>query len=331
MAKTKAKNTTADPARDKDKVSVIVPVFNEMETIEEVFQRLVAVFEEMGREYELVFIDDGSTDGCSDVMQQFPERNDHTRVVRFSRNFGQQNAIVAGFDYAHGEILVFIDADLQTKPEEIPRLIEKMDEGYDVVSGYRNQRDESFLLRQLPSRTVNLIFKKLMKHPQRDIGCGFQAIRKEILAKIDPQSPMSTHRVIFASWRGGKFAEIPIDFFPRGGGESKYNTLSLLHLFFDILMTFITQPYELVLFVSAGLAAAGTGISGLLILIIASIFGATAPAAIWAILITLLFSGLVSFAFGVINERLNRITHRINKTPIYVVGDVFDGSGISKD
>ena len=155
---------------EKPMVSIIIPVFNEIETIQEVYDRLVGVFETYKRKYELVFIDDGSTDGCSDIMAKFPAMNPNARIVQFSRNFGQQNAIVAGFDYAKGEILLFIDADLQTNPEEIPRLVEKMDEGFDVVAGYRKNREESFLKRQLPSRMVNYIFKKVLKQPHQDMG-----------------------------------------------------------------------------------------------------------------------------------------------------------------
>ncbi|MCD4655346.1 glycosyltransferase family 2 protein [bacterium] len=309
---------------EKSMVSIIIPVFNEKDTIQEVFDRLVAVFKSFDRKFELIFIDDGSIDGCSEIMNAFPKTCPTAKIVRFSRNFGQQNALAAGFDHARGDILLFIDADLQTNPEEIPRLVNKMDEGYDVVAGYRKNRDESMLKRQLPSKLVNFVFKKVLKQPHQDMGCGFQAIRRSILDDVDRLSPMSTHRVIYAFWRGGKFAEIPIDYFPRAGGESKYNTLSLLHLFFDILMTFITRPYELVIFIVAGAVAGSIGFLGILAMLVASIFGVTVSPALWSLGTVLVFSGMISFVFGTINERLNRINHRINKTPIYAVSEVLE-------
>jgi len=309
---------------DKSMVSVIIPVYNEKETIQEVFDRLVAVFDSFDHKFELLFIDDGSFDGCSAIMDDFPQSCPHAKIIRFSRNFGQQNAIVAGFDHAKGDILLFIDADLQTNPEEIPRLIEKMDEGYDVVAGYRKNRDESVLKRQLPSKMVNWVFKKVLKQPHSDMGCGFQAIRRHIFEGIDPFSPMSTHRVIYAFWRGGKFAEIPIDYFPRAGGESKYTTLSLLHLFFDILMTFITRPYELVMFIMMGLITGTVGFIGILFMLVATISGLAISPAWWSLGIIMVFSGMISFVFGTINERLNRINHRVNSTPIYAVAEVIE-------
>ncbi len=303
-------------------VSIIAPVYNEINCLELFHERLMKVTENWQYEYEIIYVDDGSTDGSSEFLCSLPNKNPRVRVARFARNFGQQSAVAAGFDLAQGDIVLNIDVDLQVMPEDIPRLIEKMQEGYDIVAGYRPERKETLLLRKLPSNFANLFFKKFLNLPYRDVGCGIQAFRKTMIEGIDPFSPMYPHRTIYAAWRGGRFAEIPIEFHPRTLGTSKYDFFKLLHVFLDLVLTFMLRQHELLYFFFSGAVTGGLGIIGLIAAIIMSLTSTTGAVPVLAISLFMLFSGQILILFGFMNERINRINHQINKSPQYVIASI---------
>ena len=307
-------------------VSIIAPVFNEIENIDNFYNRLEKMCASWNRNHEIIFVDDGSSDGTTEYLRALPQRNPVVRVIRFARNFGQENAIIAGVDHARGDIIQFIDVDLQVIPEDIPRLIAKIDEGYDLVAGCRPRREETLFLRRIPSKFANFVFKNFFHLPYGDLGCGIQAIRKRLFEGVDPFSALYTYRVLFAGWRGSKYTDIQVEYNPRVAGEAKYNFMSLLHLFLNLVVTFTLRQYELVIFFLTGSISAGLGVVGLFVQIIRRLFGYSFSAAYFNLNLFFVFSGMIFIMFGLLNERINRINHQINKTPVYVIDEIWDAA-----
>lgn len=305
-------------------VSIIVPVYNEIENIDNFYVRLEKVCSTWNRRHEIIFVDDGSSDGTTDYLRALPHKNPSVRVIRFARNFGQENAIIAGVDHSRGDIIQFIDADLQVIPEDIPRLIDKIDEGYDLVAGVRPRREETLFLRRIPSKFANFVFKNFFHLPYGDLGCGIQAIRKKLFDGVDPFSALYTYRVLYAGWRGSRYTDIPVEYNPRVAGEAKYNFLSLLNFFLNLVITFTFRQNELMVFFLAGSMSAGLGCAAMIIQLIYSLAGGPFSSTIFTLNVFLIFSGMILAMFGFINERINRINHQINRTPVYVVAEIWD-------
>jgi undecaprenyl-phosphate 4-deoxy-4-formamido-L-arabinose transferase len=313
----------------KPLVTIIAPVYNEIENLENFYTRLKAVSDSWDRAHEILFVDDGSLDGSLEFLRAIPETYSRVRVIQMARNFGQQNAVMAAVDHANGEIMVFIDVDLQVIPEDIPRLVEKMDEGYDIVAGYRPYRNETLFIRRLPSKLTNLFFRYVFRLPYKDIGCGLQAFRKKMMDGIDPYNTMYSHGLIVACWRGGKFADIPVQYNSRAAGETKYNFCKLLHFFLDMLITFQTHPYEMVIFFLLGSGLFGVGLIVFAVNVISRIIGSGLNLGWFGFSLLMLIGGLIFILYGFINERINRINHQINKTPLYVIEKIWEASSES--
>ncbi len=313
------------------KVSIIIPVYNEKHTLEELFTRLQAVFAQWPRDHEFIFIDDGCTDGSTEILLTFPSRDPHARLIRFKRNFGQKAGMAAGFQYATGEIMVILDSDLQIDPENIPKLIEKLEEGYDLVSGLRLNRPENLWIRRIPSLFTNLVYKWVLKVPHPDIGCGFQAIRRKYCEYPEFQNSRWSHLAVYVIWRGARFTTIPIQFHPRPKGETKYNLIALVHLFMDVLITFNIYPVGLALATLAGLSGAAIGLAMLAVYLIGHLVGVSMSIA-WPFFGILLgATGFNMVLFGIINERMNRMDRQLQKEPIYVVDEVIEGAEANAD
>jgi glycosyltransferase involved in cell wall biosynthesis len=308
----------------KPMVSVVVPAYNELETIEEVYNRIETVFKDWKRKYEIIIVDDGSTDGSTDIMRTFPEKNPHFRFIRFARNFGQQAGVTAGFESARDEYAIVMDADLQVDPADLPKLIQKMDEGYDVVAGYRENRKEGLFTRRLPSLIVNRFFKSFFKLPYRDMGCGMQAYRKSYLDGLTRFSSMYGHMAIFSVWRGGKFIDIPITYRSRESGSTKYHWGDLLYFFLDIILTFSTQPIQLVALFTLGSVLIGVGLIVSLICLGAVILGHSLNVGFWILALFLALAGLQFLLSAFQNERINRISHRLDDTPMFVIDEMVE-------
>ncbi len=321
-------NSETQAENTKPMVSIVIPAFNEIHTIEEVFRRVTAVFRDWDRNHEIIFIDDGSSDGTRELIRSFPGRAVGVKSILMARNFGQQAAVAAGFEKAQGEYIIAMDSDLQVDPIDIPRLAEKMDEGYDIVAGYRETRLEGFWTRKLPSLLVNKFFNVFFKLPYRDMGCGLQAFRKTILEGIDPFSAMYAHRAIYAVWRGGRFADIPITYRERQAGTTKYSIADLIFFFLDIILTFLRMPIQLVFFFLLGSFLLGVGGLSTLITIIMTLTSGLPSSGLWSFNLFVVFSGLIIITFGLINERINRIDHRVQKTPIFVIESIIEHGSI---
>ncbi|HEV3405278.1 MAG TPA: glycosyltransferase family 2 protein, partial [Candidatus Dormibacteraeota bacterium] len=198
-------------------VSVIVLVYNEIDSIEPLHRELMGVLEGMGRTFEVLYIDDGSRDGSTERLAELAERDAHVRVVSFRRNFGQTAAVQAGIDHSRGEILVFLDGDMQNDPHDIPHLLDKIDEGYDVVSGWRRDRKDD-ASRVLPSRVANWLIARVTGVQLSDFGCTLKAYRREVIEDVRLYGEMHRFIPVFADTVGARITELPVNHRPRTYG-----------------------------------------------------------------------------------------------------------------
>jgi glycosyltransferase involved in cell wall biosynthesis len=234
----------------KPEISIVVPFYNEEENVVELYQRLTKAMAKLGRAYELIFIDDGSTDGTRGHLLKIYKKDRHVQVIRMKKNFGQTAGLQAGFDYAQGDIVISMDGDLQHDPAEIPLFLDKMAEGYDIVSGWRKKRVDNPFLRKFPSWVANRMMKFLSGVNLHDFGTTFKAYRRSALKNVRLYGEL--HRFIPAliSRQGVKIAEIPIKNIVRLRGKSKYGLSRVRRVFFDLLtvkfmISFIDRPLQL--------------------------------------------------------------------------------------
>ena len=243
--------------------SIVVPFYNEQENIPTLYMKITEVMDSIGEPYEMVFVDDGSKDNSYRVLSEIYEHDRRVNVVRLRRNFGQTPALKAGFDFARGEIVISMDGDLQHDPEEIPRFLEKIDEGFDLVSGWRANRRDHWLMRRLPSRVANWMMAKLSGIELHDFGTTFKAYRREILQEIQLYGELHRFIPALASSTGARIAEVPISNSDRKNGKSNYGIGRTIRVFFDLiivkfLLDYSTRPLQF--FGLLGLIGTGIGV-----------------------------------------------------------------------
>jgi glycosyltransferase involved in cell wall biosynthesis len=224
-------------------ISVTVPVFNEAENLSTLYERLVAVLETQSIPWEVVFVDDGSRDASVQILEGIGERDRRIKVVRFSRNYGQTAAMMAGVDFASGDVIIPIDADLQNDPHDIPRLLEKLEEGFDVVSGWRRDRKDAAVRRNWLSRVANRVISFISGVPLHDYGCTLKAYRKGVIKDVRLYGEMHRFIPIYASWMGARIAEIPVDHHPRIHGKSNYGIERVLKVLLDLIVVKFLARY----------------------------------------------------------------------------------------
>ncbi len=306
-------------------VSVVIPVYNERENLPLLYEKLQGVLSRHPWTWEVVFVDDGSTDGSTEVLTQLARQDpEHVRVLVLRRNFGQTAAIAAGVDHARGGVIVLMDADLQNDPEDIPRLLDKIEEGADVVSGWRKDRKDPFLTRVLPSRIANALISKVTGVPLHDYGCTLKAYRRDILQSFRLYGEMHRFIPAYAAAVGARIVEIPVRHHPRRFGRSKYGLGRTLKVLLDLitvkyLISFSQKP--IYLFGGMGLVLLVPGWLLLLFLIVRRIFWQVGILTSPLFLISLMFIilGFQSILMGLIAELLVRIYHESQGKPIYVV------------
>ena len=216
-------------------ISVIVPVFNEVKNIRLLYDELREVLEQQDRDWEVIFIDDGSTDGTHDVLRQLSQSDARAHAVVFRRNFGQTAALSAGFDHARGQVMVPMDGDLQNDPRDIPKLLDLVEQGYDVVSGWRRRRSEAFLTRRLPSLVANWFIGRLTKVRIHDYGCTLKAYRRDVIRNVKLYGEMHRFIPVYASWVGARVLEVEVNHRPRRHGRSKYGLFRVFKVSLDLL------------------------------------------------------------------------------------------------
>lgn len=238
-------------------VSVLVPVYNEAENIPLLCDRLVPALERLDRRFEIIIVNDGSIDGSEERLQTEAEADPRIRVINFFRNVGQTGAMMAGIDHARGEIIVSMDGDLQNDPDDIAMLLAKMEEGYDVVSGWRRDRQDDFISRTLPSRLANRLISFLSGVRLRDYGCTLKAYRRRVLQGFRLYGEMHRFVPIYAKWQGARLCEVPVRHHPRRFGQSKYGLERTLKVLLDLLVVKFLTQYEtkpIYIFGSVGLS-----------------------------------------------------------------------------
>ncbi len=225
-------------------ISVIIPVFNEEENISPLYERLTTVLNRIRKDYEVIFIDDGSSDSTLSLLRSISKKDPHIKFLSFSRNFGQTAALSAGIDFSKGEIIIPMDGDLQNDPEDIPVLLQKIDDGFDVVSGWRMDRKDPFLKRRLPSIIANRMISFLGGVRLHDYGCTLKAYRRDILKHIRLYGEMHRFIPIYAKWVGARVSEIPVHHFPRKFGSSKYGINRVFKVLLDLMVVKFLLSYS---------------------------------------------------------------------------------------
>ncbi len=229
--------------------SIVVPFFNERENVPQLYVKIIDVMDAVGEPYEMVFVDDGSKDGTFQQLSEIARDDGRVVVVQLRRNFGQTAALKAGFDHSRAEVIISMDGDLQHDPAEIPRFIEKMKEGYDIVSGWRVERTDRWLTRQLPSHIANRIMARMSRVDLHDFGTTFKAYRREILSEIHLYGELHRFIPALASWAGASIAEVPITNIPRVSGKSNYGISRTIRVLLDLLsvkflLDYSTKPLQ---------------------------------------------------------------------------------------
>jgi glycosyltransferase involved in cell wall biosynthesis len=314
----------------RPRVSVVVPIYNEEESIPQLYDRLSAELAALGASYEILAVDDGSRDRSFALLREYAQRDPRLRVVRFRRNFGQTAAFSAGFDRAHGEVVVTIDADLQNDPADIGRLLAKVDEGFDVVSGWRERRQDPFLNRRLPSMIANRLISWATGVHLHDYGCSLKAYRLEVVRGIRLYGELHRFIPAIASWQGTAVAELPVKHYPRRYGTSKYGIGRTVRVVLDLLtvrflLSYGTRPMQI--FGLLGLVTIGAGsLIGLYLsylrLIALQPIG-DRPLLLLAVL--LIVVGVQFVSLGLIGELIVRTYYETQQKPIYVVRDELNG------
>jgi len=214
--------------------SVTVPLMNEEENVELLYNGIVEAMDLMDEAYEIVLIDDGSTDKTFEIMQRLQRRDENLKVIKFRRNFGQSAAMGAGFEYASGKIVIAMDGDLQNDPKDIPKLVSKLKEGYDIVSGWRQNRQDKVIIRKVPSKIANGLIRHFTQVPIQDTGCSLKAYTKEIVKKIRLYGELHRFIPALARIEGARIGEVPVNHHARQFGSSKYNITRTLKVIMDL-------------------------------------------------------------------------------------------------
>jgi undecaprenyl-phosphate 4-deoxy-4-formamido-L-arabinose transferase len=300
-------------------LSVVIPVFNEEENLPELLDRLTATLVPLGKTYEIVLVNDGSRDGSLAFLRDASARDPHLVVVDFNRNYGQHAAVFAGFESSRGEIVVTLDADLQNPPEEIPKLVAKMEEGFDVVGSVRVHRRDS-LLRRAASRVINRLTVLSTGAQLSDYGCMLRAYRRPVVDLLASSREISTFIPVLADQFAGRVTEVPVAHDERRHGASKYSLWKLIRLQFDLTTSFSVLPLRFTMSVGIAMSVCS------MILALILIAGRLIEGRSWAVsgvftlfALVFFFLGVQLFAIGLLGEYVGRIYQQVRQRPRFIV------------
>jgi undecaprenyl-phosphate 4-deoxy-4-formamido-L-arabinose transferase len=307
----------ADP-----EISVVIPVYNEEENLPELLTRVAASLDGIGRPYEVIYVNDGSHDRSLELLRERSAADPHVVVVDFNRNYGQHSAVFAGFETARGGIVVTLDADLQNPPEEIPRLVATMEEGYDVVGSVRVNRHDT-LFRRLASRLVNRITAAVTGVKLSDYGCMLRAYRSRVVRTLCRSQEVSTFIPVLADMYAGRVTEIPVAHAERTRGESKYSLFKLIRLQFDLMTSFSVWPLRTTM--AIGVCTAVLSMAAAAVLVVGRIvmgheWAVSGVFTLFAVLF--FFVGVLLLAIGLLGEYVGRIYVEVRRRPRYVIRSV---------
>ena len=311
-------------AGEAPEISVFLPVYNEEPNLPPLHAKLNEALSKLGRSAEIVFVDDGSTDGSLKILRELAAKDDRVRVVALKRNYGQTAAMAAGIDAARGEVLIPMDADLQNDPADIVRLLEKLDEGYDVVSGWRKNRQDKLITRKIPSMLANRLISWIGGVPLHDYGCSLKAYRRESIKDVKLYGEMHRFIPIYASWAGARVAEIPVEHHARTMGQSKYGLSRTIKVVFDLMTIKFMASYQtkpIYVFGSFGMLAFLISVLAGLYAVFLKLFHKAdfvqTPLPILAIVMFAV--GIQFLLMGLLAEMLVRTYHESQSKAIYAV------------
>lgn len=307
-----------------DSLSICVPVYNERENLPLLYERIKKAVDPLQKRWELILVNDGSRDGSTEVLDELATRDPRLKVVHFRRNFGQTAAMMAGIDFASGDIIIPMDADLQNDPEDIPLLLDKLAEGYDVCSGWRASRKDEAIRRNFPSRVANRIISWVSGVPLHDYGCSLKAYKRDVIKGVRLYGEMHRFIPIYASWHGARVTEIPVRHHARQFGESKYGMNRIIKVILDLMVVkFLDKFSRKPIYVFGGFGVMNFAIS---------LF-----AGLWAIYLKLFentsfvqtplpllfvmtaITGVMCILMGLLAEMITRTWHESQNMSVYLV------------
>jgi glycosyltransferase involved in cell wall biosynthesis len=304
-------------------LSLFLPVLDEEDNLRPMHAKIAAALDALGKSAEVIFVDDGSTDNSLNILKEIAASDDRVRVISLRRNYGQTAAMSAGIDAAKGEILIPMDADLQNDPADIARLLQKLDEGYDVVSGWRKNRQDKLVSRKIPSQIANRIISWIGGVPLHDYGCSLKAYRREVIQDVKLYGEMHRFIPIYASWAGARVAEIPVDHHARTMGKSKYGISRTVKVVFDLMTIKFMAEYHtkpIYVFGMFGMIAFFISMIATVWAIVLKFYGTSfilTPLPVVAVV--MLAISVQFFLMGLLAELLVRTYHESQDKAIYAV------------
>ncbi len=310
-------------------LSIVVPVYNEEENISPLYERVTTVLREIGEDYEVILVNDGSTDRTEVHLKTIAAVDANIKVVNFRRNFGQTAAMMAGIDFARGDVIIGLDADLQNDPNDIPKLLAKLGEGFDVVSGWRLIRKDASLRRNLPSKIANWLISAISGVHLHDYGCTLKVYKREVVKGVKLYGEMHRFIPIYASWQGGRVTEIPVNHFPRIYGQSKYGLERVIKVVLDLIVVKFFASYSnkpIYVFGGFGLISIILSfLAGLWALYLKFFEGRSFILTPLPLLVVLTFlTGVLSILMGLIAEIITRTYYESQGKQVYLVRDTIN-------
>ena len=308
------------------KLSIVIPTYNEEQNVSLLYEELIRTLKPLKHPYEIIYVDDGSSDGTRQALRQLHTKDKNVKILFHRRNFGQSAAMDTGFKYAHGDVIITMDADLQNDPADIPKLLEKMNEGYDVVSGWRKYRQDP-LSKKVFSKFAGFMRRSLTRERIHDSGCTLKAFKKECFTNLDIYGEMHRYIPAILTWRGFRVGEIVVNHRARKFGTTKYGMKRLFRGFLDLILVKFWMQYSsrpMHLFGGAGLWCFGLGfIGGLYLLFVKFINGeAIANRPMLMLVVLLLVLGVQFFGMGVMTDALTRIYY--HQSPISRANEILE-------
>lgn len=324
MNSVQTKQYNSEKPEAAPELSLFLPVLNEEDNLRPMHAKIREALESLGKTAEVIYVDDGSTDKSLQILKEIAAEDSRVRVISLRRNYGQTAAMSAGIDAAKGEILIPMDADLQNDPKDIARLLEKLNEGYDVVSGWRKNRKDKLIMRKIPSQIANRIISWIGGVPLHDYGCSLKAYRREVIQDVRLYGEMHRFIPIYASWAGARVTEIPVDHHARTMGKSKYGISRTLKVVFDLMTIKFMASYQtkpIYVFGTFGMIAFFLSIfAGLWAFVLKFIYGVSfilTPLPVIAVV--MLAISMQFFLMGLLAEMLVRTYHESQDKSIYAV------------
>lgn len=310
-------------------LSVVIPVYNEAENLKLLHPKLMQVLDKLNKEYELIYVDDSSIDNSYDLLQSFAQANHKVKLIRLAKNFGQTLAIQAGIDHSAGDVLIIMDADLQNEPADIPKLLQKIDEGYDVVSGWRRHRKDSLLNKKIPSFIGNRLISFLFGVNLHDLGCALKAYRKKVIKNVRLYGEMHRLLPLYVAMRGASIAEVEVSHNPRLTGKTHYGWSRVFKVSLDLITvkffeTYSTKPIYFFGGVGVCMLILG-GIVGMLVIIRTILYKGVWISPLLFISLMFFTMGIQLILMGLLAEVIIRIYYksRTEYTQAYLIKDIF--------